>query len=239
MLNKEDFENIFKNISDELFRNCIVEKKTSTWEQGRMEYIEYSLEISNDIMKLLNEYDNYLELSDVIGNRHFIQAVKEVYYDEINDQEYLRDAWNSYKTTYKCFVDYEGDLEKIKSVISNKLEQFKETYIKILCNTYDEYVKSYGIKKDYIEFANKIKKIGFETSDYQRRGEIRVPCTFEKTFDSLTLYVRKNVNNYRIYLKCDIGGRYGMTVEEFDKNYQFLKTEESKIRNALLGENIV
>ena len=98
---------------------------------------------------------------------------------------------------------------------------------------------AYLFKQEYIEFAKNIEKIGFCVCDSQKRGELRVPCTFSKEIGNLTLYVRKNVDNYRVYMKCKVGGRYGMTVEEFDDSYQILKQESNNIKNALMGEKII
>ena len=207
MLNYDEYKNLFTNVVEKLFINCIVEQKERDWDT-RVEYKSYKVQLNQNIRELLGENDNYLEISDVIDNKQFISAIQDVFFDEINNKEYLSDAWSGYRTTYKCFVELDEDLDQVKQVISNKLEELKKEYLKNLIDTYEQYVKSYEIKKEYIDFANKIKKVGFKVCDYQRRGEIKVPCTFSKEFESLTLFVRKNVSNYRIYLKCNIGGRY-------------------------------
>lgn len=238
MLSLEEYKKLFKEMVEKLFENCIVEQKERDWDT-KTDYKSYKIQLNDDLHNLLGDKDNYLEISDVISHEELMTAIQDVYFNEINNKEYLSDAWSGYKTTYKCFIEYEEELEKVKQVISNKLEKLKEKYLDNLVNTYEQYVRAYEIKKEYIEFANKIKKVGFNVCDYQRRGEIRVPCTFCKNFDSLTLFVRKNVSNYRIYLKCDIGGRYGMTVEEFDNSYKILKQEEACIKNALIGEEII
>lgn len=238
MLSLEEYKNLFKEVVEKLFENCIVEQKERDWDT-KTDYKSYKIQLNQDLRNLLGDKDNYLEISDVISHKELMMAIQDVYFNEINNKEYLSDAWSGYKTTYKCFIELEENTEQVKQVISCKLEKLKEKYLENLINTYEQYVKSYEIKKEYIDFANKIKKIGFNTCDYQRRGEIRVPCTFSKEFDSLTLFVRKNVSNYRIYLKCDIGGRYGMTVDEFDNSYKILKQEEACIKNALIGEEII
>ena len=243
MLTEEEFKNIFINIKDILFEDCIKEESNYTFNYDinnkRTDYKEVVMTINKNITDLIKEYDEYLQISDVINGYDFEKALKEVYFDEINNTEYLSTRWFGLRTTCKCYFDYDGNIEKIKQILLNKLDDLKEKYIENLCNHYNDYVKAYEIKKDYIEFAEKIKNAGFKLCDTQRRGDIRVPCTFMKEIDSLTLYVRKNISNYRIYLKCDVGGRYGMTVEEFDKSYQILKREEANIRNALMGENII
>lgn len=238
MLSLEEYKKLFKEMVEKLFENCIVEQKERDWDTKTV-YKSYKIQLNDDLHNLLGDKDNYLEISDVISHKELMTAIQDVYFNEINNKEYLSDAWSGYKTTYKCFIELEENTEQVKQVISCKLERLKEKYLENLINTYEQYIKSYEIKKEYIEFANKIKKIGFNTCDYQRRGQIRVPCTFGKEFDSLTLFVRKNVSNYRIYLKCDIGGRYGMTVEEFDNSYKILKQEEACIKNALIGEEII
>lgn len=238
MLSLEEYKNMFQEIVEKLFVNCITEQKERDWDT-KTDYKSYKIQLNQDIRALLGNNDNYLEISDVVSHKELTLAIQDVYFNEINNKEYLSDAWSGYKTTYKCFIEHEENLDKVQQVISDKLEKLKEKYLENLVNTYEQYVKSYEIKKEYIEFANKIKKIGFNICDFQRRGEIRVPCTFCKEFDSLTLFIRKNINNYRIYLKCNIGGRYGMTVEEFDSSYQILKYEESNIKNVLMGEDII
>ena len=238
MLNLEEYKNMFTEIVEKLFINCIVEQNERDWDT-KADYKSYRVQLNQNLRELLGDNDNYFEISDVISNTQFTSAIQEVFFDEINNKEYLSNAWSGYKTTYKCFIELDENLEQVKQIINNKLEKLKEKYLKNLINTYDQYIKSYEIKKEYIDFANKIKKAGFEVCDYQRRGEIKVPCTFNKEFDSLTLFVRKNVSNYRVYLKCNIGGRYGMTVDEFDNSYQILKREEINIKNALIGEEII
>ena len=238
MLNLDEYKQIFTEVVEKLFTNCIVEQKERDWET-KADYKSYKIQLIQNVRELLGEKDCYFEISDVIKNTQFTEAIQEIYFDEINNKEYLSDAWSGYKTTYKCFVELNEDPEQVKQIINNKLEKMKEKYLENLINTYEQYVKSYEIKREYIEFANKIKKVGFDVCDYQRRGEIKVPCTFSKEFESLTLFVRKNINNYRIYLKCNIGGRYGMTVEEFDNSYKILKQEEISIKNVLIGEEII
>lgn len=238
MMNLDEYKNMFKEIVEKMFVNCIVEKKERDWDT-KTDYKSYKIQLNQDLKTMLDENDKYLEISDVVSSKQFISAIQDVYFDEINNKEYMSDAWSGYKTTYKCFIELDENLEQIKQILESKLEELKEKYLENLVATYEQYVKSYEIKKDYIEFANKIKQVGFEVCDFQRRGEIRVPCTFCKEFESLTLFVRKNIGNYRIYLKCDIGGRYGMTVEEFDNSYKILKQEETNIRNALIGEEII
>lgn len=238
MLNLDEYKKIFTEVVEKLFTNCIVEQKERDWET-KADYKSYKIQLIQNVRELLGEKDCYFEISDVIKSTQFTEAIQEIYFDEINNKEYLSDAWSGYKTTYKCFVELNEDPEQVKQIINNKLEKMKEKYLENLINTYEQYVKSYEIKREYIEFANKIKKVGFDVCDYQRRGEIKVPCTFSKEFESLTLFVRKNINNYRIYLKCNIGGRYGMTVEEFDNSYKILKQEEISIKNVLIGEEII
>lgn len=238
MLNLKEYKNMFKETVDKLFINCIVEQKEKDWET-KSEYKSYKVQLNQNLKELLGDNDKYLEISDVINSTQFTSAIQEVFFEEINNKEYLSDAWSGYRTTYKCFVELEENSESVLKIITDKLEELKAKYLENLINTYEQYVRTYKIKEEYIIFADKIKEVGFDVCDYQRRGEVRVPCTFSKEFDSLTLFVRKNVNNYRIYLKCNIGGRYGMTVEEFDNSYQILKKEETSIKNALIGEEII
>lgn len=238
MLNLEEYKTMFENIKEDIFKDCITEEKQKNWNDNE-EWTSYRLILKENISELLKGNDKYHEITDVISNENFIKVIKDVYYDEINDYEYMTDSWSGYRTTYKCFQEYDGNLEKIKNVIEDKLNELKEKFIENLSNTYEKYKKAYLLKQEYIEFAEKIKKVGFDVCDSQRRGELRVPCTFSKEIGNLTLYVRKNANNYRIYMKCNVGGRYGMTVEEFDDSYQILKQESNNIKNALIGENII
>lgn len=238
MLSLEEYKAMFENIKEEIFKNCIIEDKQRNWNNNE-EWISYRLTLKEDISELLKDNNKYYELTDVISNENFRKVIKDVYYDEINGYEYMTDVWSGYGTTYKCYQEYEGDLEKIKSVLENKLEELKEKFIENLTDTYEKYSKAYLFKQEYIEFAKNIEKIGFCVCDSQKRGELRVPCTFSKEIGNLTLYVRKNVDNYRVYMKCKVGGRYGMTVEEFDDSYQILKQESNNIKNALMGEKII
>lgn len=238
MLNFEEYKKLFENIKEDLFKDCITEEKYKEWNSD-CEYVRYSLKLKQNLADLLKDNDTYHEITDIISKDNFVSMIKNVYYDEINKDEYISDVWSGYVTTYKCYEDYDGNLDKIKSVFTNKLEQLKTAFIENLTNTYEKYTKAYELKKEYIEFAENIKKAGFSVCDYQRRGELRVPCTFAKSIGTLELYVRKNANSYRIYMKCDVKGRYGMTVEEFDESYQILKQETNNIRNALMGENII
>ena len=238
MLSYEEYVQVFENVKDALFENCISKEECNNWSVEN-KYIRYTLKLSVNLGELLKENDKYHEITDIISNKNFESVVKDIYYDEINKYEYVDDIWSGFATTQKCFLDYEGDLNKIENVLKNKLEILKDAFIKNLYSTYEKYVKAYELKQEYIDFANNIKKVGFVVCDYQRRGELRVPCTFSKQINQLCLYVRKNANNYRVYMKCDIGGRYGMTVEEFDESYQILKQETNNIKNALMGEEII
>lgn len=238
MLSFEEYTNLFKNIKEDLFKDCIQEEQLKNWNTNE-NFTRYTLKLRENLSELLKDNDTYHEITDIISNKNFISVVKDIYYDEINKTEYLEDSWSGYYTTYKCYLDYEGDLQKIKNIIESKIEELKKAFIENLSNTYDKYVKAYELKQEYIEFANNIKKVGFKVCDYQKRGELRVPCTFEKEINQLCLYVRKNANNYRVYMKCNVGGRYGMTVDEFDESYQILKKETNNIKNALMGEEII
>lgn len=238
MLTLEEYKKMFENIKEDIFKDCIIQENQKEWNNNE-EWISYRLILKENISELLKENDKYHEITDVISNNNFIKVIKDVYYDEINDYEYMSDSWSGYRTTYKCYQEYDGDLIKIKEVIENKLDELKEKFIKDLSNTYEKYSKAYLLKQEYIEFAEQIKKVGFKVCDTQRRGELRVPCTFNKEIGNLTLYVRKNSNNYRIYMKCNVGGRYGMTVEEFDESYKILKQETNNIKNALIGETLI
>lgn len=238
MLKFEEYRSLFENIKEDLFKNCIQEEQKKDWNSGE-NFITCTLKLRENLSELLKDNDTYHEITDIISNKNFISVVKDIYYDEINKTEHLEDSWSGYSTTYKCYLDYEGDSQKIKNVIENKINELKEAFVENLSSTYDKYVKAYELKQEYIDFANNIKKVGFEVCDYQSRGELRVPCTFEKNINQLSLYVRKNAKNYRVYMKCNVGGRYGMTVDEFDESYQILKKETNNIKNALMGEEII
>ena len=120
MMNLDEYKNMFKEIVEKMFVNCIVEKKERDWDT-KTDYKSYKIQLNQDLKTMLDENDKYLEISDVVSSKQFISAIQDVYFDEINNKEYMSDAWSGYKTTYKCFIELEENLEQVRQILESKL----------------------------------------------------------------------------------------------------------------------